>query len=72
MLPEQELRDILLFLPTTTLYGPWSRAVKAYHLLQSQGPPSPLWPYGSVQTGGRYNPRDGFPTIYLASDLPTA
>lgn len=72
MLPEPDLRSLLPTLPHTTIYGPWSRAVHARHLLPPTPSPHPLWPYGAPMTGARYTPKGGFPTIYLASDLPAA
>lgn len=72
MLPEDELRKMVQTLPSVTLYGPWSRAVRALHLRRSPGPPEPLWALGAPRNGARFTPKGGFPTIYLASDLPTA
>ena len=76
MLPAEELREALLSLPILPQMGIWSRVVE-YHLLQgpppgSKGKPQPLWPGGSVLKGGRFTPKRGFGSIYLASDPVTA
>jgi RES domain len=76
VLPEKELREALLDLPTFPEVGIWSRVI-GYHLIQgpppeSTGKPQPLWPDGAVQSGGRFTPKGSFGSLYLASDPVTA
>ena len=74
MLPGGDLESVLPSLPRKTVHGPWSRAV-GYHLLTAAPPgaapgsgPQPLWPGGPVVTGGRFTPKGGHPSVYLAED----
>jgi RES domain len=72
------LRAVLPRLPRITLHGPWSRAV-GFHLVTSPPPgaplgssPQPLWPGGARLRGARFTPREGFDSLYLATDPITA
>lgn len=78
MLTGGPLQQALLALPQVSQEGPWCRMVP-FHLLQGPPPgaqagsaPQPLWPGGAPLTGGRYTPKGGFDTIYLAVDPHTA
>ena len=78
MLPEPELRKFLARVPLISVGGPWTR-VTAHHLLSGPppgsargAPPQPLWPGEPVLRGARFNPKDFFGGVYLASDPVTA
>lgn len=70
MLPENELRNILLGLALIPVHGPWSRVVKLEYLQLEN--PQPLWAGGSVEYGARFVPKGGFDSVHLASDPFTA
>lgn len=67
MLPEKELLEILTVLPLIPLSGPWARVVEFRHLRQT--PPEPLW---SGNASSRFNPKQAFRRLYLASNVETA
>jgi len=77
MLTQRKLHAALASLPSVAIDGPWVRAIDA-RLLQGAPPgereglpPQPLWGGGARLHGGRFTPRGGFDTLYLASDLAT-
>lgn len=76
MLPAAELAAALSNARLRAMHGPWSRCVGFRHLLGpppgGSGPPQPLWGGSSKIKGARFTPKDGFDSLYLASDPLTA
>lgn len=70
MLPDEDLREVLLDIVLSPARGPWIRAVKEQYL--RSGNPDPLWAGGPVKTGARFTPKGSFESLYLASDPFTA
>lgn len=78
MLSEPELGATLSGVKPLPLRGLFSRCV-GYHLLSSTAggasptlPGQPLWGMGAQAFGGRFTPKGGFETIYLAEDPITS
>lgn len=76
MLPVRQLARVLGKVQLITSHGPWSRAVAFQNMLSPPpgvtGSPQPLWGGASRLAGGRFTPRGGFDSIYLAGDPVTA
>jgi RES domain-containing protein len=70
VLPDEELRKVLLDIALIPVHGPWVRAVKEQYL-RSDNPDS-LWAGGPVKVGARFTPKGSFDSLYLASDPFTA
>lgn len=70
MLPESELRNILLSLALIQESGPWIRAIRKKYLLVKN--PQPLWSGGSIRYGARFVPLGTFESVHLTSDPVTA
>jgi RES domain-containing protein len=70
VLPDSELREILLKSPLIPVHGPWVRVVQERYLRQEN--PDPLWAGGPVKFGARFTPKGSFESLYLASDPFTA
>lgn len=78
MLAGQALDAAIAGVALVAVRGTWWRAV-GHHLLggpppgaPAGSPPQPLWPMGSSRFGGRFTPKGGAATVYLASDAQTA
>ena len=67
MLPEPELREVLLNIPLVSIAGPWTRAIEHVHVRKQF--PEPLW---AGSGSSRFSPAGGFRRLYLSSDFQTA
>lgn len=78
MRPAAELAATISALKLRAVHGPWSRCVGYRHLLAPPpggaggGLPQPLWGGAAKIAGARFTPKDGFDSLYLASDPVTA
>ncbi len=70
MFRPQQLKTALAEVRLIAVHGPWTRAVEFRHLHVAV--PDPLWGGASKINGGRFTPKGGFDSIYLAWDSITA
>lgn len=69
MLRGSKLKTALSKIRLTAVHGPWFRLVAFRHLRSA---PQPLWAGASKSRGARFTPKDGFDSLYLASEPVTA
>jgi RES domain-containing protein len=67
-----ELARVLQTVSLVAVHGPWSRVVGFRHLIGPPGSARPLWGGAAELYGGRFTPKGGFDSIYLAWDPVTA
>lgn len=76
MLSGAKLDAALAGMKLIAVHGPWTRVIAYRHLLKAPagkpGGPQPLWGGAAALHGGRFTPKGGFESIYLAWDPVTA